>query len=410
MAHLTRPKGDPIKIAEGPASVNDIYSVIKNMGEPQPGQFFYELEPAEVINVFLDSTDLTDANQLLTNPKTGKQTVDWSKYGHIEARLVYSKENVDDVKIIAPMDSNIKEYPRPGEYVIVANYFGEFYYTTKLNMFNSVNLNANPGMSRLTDPLVMENYRIKQFKGNSKIRQIKSYEGDITFNGRFGQSIRFGSNVTELYDGNGDLLPDSGKPQSPNIKIRAGQGVSSKIPNRPILENINIDGSSLYLTTNEAVPLKHHASKVKDLTPKFFDGKQIVLNSDRIVFNSKGTDIFAYSNKDINLVSKNRIVLEAHENVYLGSAPRQGETTGWIYKNPQIQPILKGDETMNLVGEILQKIIQFATDIAPTKGAGGVMVPVALDMIAGAANGLVGSLTELKTRLDEPKSEIVKTI
>ena len=77
---------------------------------------------------------------------------------------------------------------------------------------------------------------------------------------------------------NGDLLPDSGKPQSPNIKIRAGQGVSSKIPNRPILENINIDGSSLYLTTNEAVPLKHHASKVKDLTPKFFDGKQIVLN------------------------------------------------------------------------------------------------------------------------------------
>ena len=65
---------------------------------------------------------------------------------------------------------------------------------------------------------------------------------------------------------------------------------------------------------------------------------------------------------------------------------------------------------MNLIGEILQNIIDFASEIAPTKGAGGVLAPVALDMIAGASMGLIGSLTELKGRLDEPKSEVVKTI
>ncbi len=403
MAHLTPFKD--IKLPEGPASVSDIYAVINDLGEPKPGQLFYELEPAEVLAVYLDKKDLVKAG--LTD---NDGNPDWSYYGYISARLVHSKESEEDVRLFQPMNSNTKEYPYPHEYVVIANYLNDAYYSKPLNLLNSVNVNSFPGLS--TAEYAERNISLdtKQFRGNVSIKEVQAYEGDITFNGRFGQSIRFGSNVTELYDRNEDLLPDSGKPQSPNIKIRAGQGIFSDVLNRPVLEDINLDGTSLYLTTDEVVPLRHYASKVKDLDPKKFDGKQVVLNSDRIVFNTKKTDIFAYSSKDINLVSKNRIVLEAHKNVYLGSAPRQGETTGWIYRNPQIQPVLKGDQTMNLIGEILQNIIDFASEIAPTKGAGGVLAPVALDMIAGASMGLIGSLTELKGRLDEPKSEVVKTI
>ena len=283
-------------------------------------------------------------------------------------------------------------------------------------MFNSVNLNAHPGISRLTDPIIGENYRVKEFIGNLKIREIMAREGDITFNGRFGQSIRFGSNITELNDSDGNLLPDTGKPQSPNIKIRAGQGMVSRVANAPILENINADGSSLYLTTNEVVGLTQYPSRVTDLDPKKFDGKQVVLNSDRIVFNSRGADIFAYSSRDINLVSKNRIVLEGHKNVYLGDAPKQGETTGWTAprkgpssQNPNIQPALKGDETMDIIELLIDYLNEFAITIRSAHGSVVDFVVPISDIIDGAS-GLSGKLTELKKRLNDPKSDTVKVI
>lgn len=410
MSHLVPPfkKESSTVLGEGFARTTDLDSFIKGYGDPGPGQFFYELEPAEVIKVYLDAEDLISSKQTIDDSRDGELKPDWSKYGYIEARLVYSKTNIEDIRVFAPMDTNIKEYPYPGEYVIIANYLGEQYYTTKLNMFNSVNLNSFPGLSRSTDPITVENYNTREFVGNSSIRQIQSYEGDITFNGRFGQSIRFGSNITILEDKDENLLPDSGEPQSPNIKIRAGQGVFSRISNRPIIEDINLDDSSVYLTTNEVVPLRHYASKITDLDPKKFDGKQITLNSDRVVFNSKGTDIFAYSSRDINLVSKNRIVLEGHKNVYLGDAPKQGETTGWESDNSNIQPVLRGDQTMLLVESLLDALIDFAKTIGGAKGTVvDFIVPIS-DIIEGAS-GLKGALLLLKDRLDEPKSDIVKT-
>jgi|TARA_B100002003_G_scaffold246351_1_gene275808 hypothetical protein len=390
-------------LGEGPARTTNIDAVIKGYGEPGPGQFFYELEPAEVISVYLDGNHEDF-------PKLPDGKPNWNHYGNIEARLVYSNEGDDDTNIFSPLDTNIKEYPRPGEYVIIATYFENSYYTQKVNLFNSINLNSFPGLSKLDSPTLPEKYKynIKEFKGNLSIREIQSYEGDITFNGRFGQSIRFGSNITQLEDKDGNLLPDSGEPQSPNIKIRAGQGIFSRIQGRPIIEDINLDDSSVYLTTNEVVPLRHYASKITDLDPKKFDGKQITLNSDRVVFNSKGTDIFAYSSRDINLVSKNRIVLEGHKNVYLGDAPKQGETTGWGSDNSNIQPVLRGDQTMILFNDLLKVLIDFAKTIGGAKGTVvDFIVPIS-DIIEGAS-GLKGALLELQTRLDEPKSDIVKT-
>ena len=163
------------------------------------------------------------------------------------------------------------------------------------------------------------------------------------------------------------------------------------------------------MTTDQVVPLfQSSVSRVPDLQPKELDGKQIILNSDRIVFNSKGTDTFVYSNRDLNLVSNNRIVLEGHKNVYLGTAPKQGETTGWVSDNSNIQPVLRGDQTMNLVDSLLDALIDFAKTIGGAKGTVvDFIVPIS-DIIEGAS-GLKGALTELKTRLDEPKSDIVKT-
>ena len=171
------------------------------------------------------------------------------------------------------------------------------------------------------------------------------------------------------------------------------------------------------MTTDQLVPLTHEKSQVTDLNPKFktdSSGKQIVLTSDRLVFNSR-KNTFLYSDNDINLVSKNRIVLEGHRNVYLGDAPKQGEDTGWrppkkgpSSKNPNIQPVLKGDQTMDLIEKLINYLIEFSITMQSAKGS-VVDFVVPVSGIKEGCMGLEGSLTELKTRLNDPKSNIVKT-
>ena len=97
-------------LGEGYATTTDLDSFIKGYGDPGPGQFFYELEPAEVIKVYLDAEDLINSKQIIDNSEDGEVKPDWSKYGYIEARLVYSKTNIEDIRVFAPMDTNIKEY------------------------------------------------------------------------------------------------------------------------------------------------------------------------------------------------------------------------------------------------------------------------------------------------------------
>jgi hypothetical protein len=404
MAYKINRDDEHIVLPDGPASVRDIQKYFKQRG----GSEFYELEAAEVIEVWLDEEDLpliTDTD----NP-------DWSKYGWISARMSVSNSGIDDVISIRPLNTNIKEYPYPGEYVIVVNYFGDAYYTQKLNMYNSVNLNSLPGLSKISNPWSGEAYKENLVKiGDSKIRQIDVEEGDIAFNGRFGQSIRFGSNIKNIIKDDKTIDVNTGKEKSPNVIIRAGQSdpISWNLdgfPGRPVKEDINKDGSSLWMTTDQLVPLIHEKSQVTNLDPKFradSSGKQVVLTSDRLVFNSR-KNIFLYSDNDINLVSKNRIVLEGHKNVYLGDAPKQGETIGWESDNSNIQPVLKGDQTMNIIELLINYLIEFSITMQSAKGS-VVDFIVPISGIKEGCMGLEGSLRTLKTRLDEPKSNIVKT-
>lgn len=385
MAYKIYRDDEHIVLPDGPATVRDIKRYVKESPE------FYELEPAEVLEVFLDKEDLLD----------DENVADWSKYGYIRARLSISNSGKDDTVIIAPLDSNIKEYPHPGEYVIVAKYFGDLYYTQKLNMHNSVNLNSFPGLSKVYDMFTGETYKDNlPVIGNTDIRQVKAEEGDIIFNGRFGQSIRFGSNVKELIDENGDLVPDTGIPQSPNVLIRAGQGEVPVEKAKPVTENINLDGSSLWMTTNQKVSLNFSNNK----TPGFYSnslrnnltGNQIVLNSDKIIFNARNNEISLTSSHFISLSANDNIGLEVPNdigNVQLGDAKAN-------------QPVLGGDLTMELFEKLIDYLIEFANGI---KGAQGSVVDFVIPIsdILPSSMGLAASLKELKTRMDEPKSKTV---
>jgi hypothetical protein len=218
-------------------------------------------------------------------------------------------------------------------------------------------------------------------------------EGDIIFNGRFGNSIRLGSNQSS-----GD-----GYEISPNILFRAGQlldstkkivGDISSVYAKPVEEDINADGSSLYLTTNESVDLTPAAeSKV---APQEFSGRQIILNSDRIIFNSKNVnDIHAFSSRNINLSAAQRINFESPI-INLGDRFAS-------------EPVLKGDATISLLTDILDALSIMAKGLGGAKynNAGTVQD---LAMVNIPARKLNRKIKEIKSSLNKIKSTQVFTM
>ena len=381
MSYKINKADEHIVMPDGPITAREMKRYMKQQNTPE----FYELEAAEVIKVLLDDEDLPFI------PETGER--DYTKYGCIHARMAVSNTGKQDIKIIAPLDPNIKDYPYPGEYVIVADYLGDTYYTQKINMRNNVHSNIVPGLSKIYNPfdgeVIKSNLPEVQ---NPKIRQLKAEEGDITFNGRFGNSIRLGSNVKEILTDDG-IEENTGKENSPNVIIRAGQGVEEQLLNKPVKEDVNKDSSSLWMTTDQVIPFERSSEKAHGKTvPNQYDGKQIIINSDRIVFNSKVNSIHAFSKSEISMGADIRMNLESP---IVNLADRMAT-----------QPALGGDNTMDLIDKLLSALITFANGIAPSM-ASVISFKVPIDNIIGPSMTLVSELQTLKTRMDEPKSRTV---
>ena len=219
------------------------------------------------------------------------------------------------------------------------------YYDKIVNTSNSVNNNAltdisltkefkNSGQYNPPSNLNLGN----TFKQNI-IYPLKHKEGDIIYQGRSGNSIRMGS--------------ENGEGIYPNFKIRNGQRVdiNNTNPISIIEEDINKDKSSIWITSNEAINLSIASKKMDSLVkpPINFDGEQIILNSDRIILNSKINEILAYSNKDILLsaneefgVNSKRTTIKS-DNIYLGA-------------NTATEPIVLGHQLLILLYKILTQL------------------------------------------------------
>ena len=331
MAYKVNRKDEYVAIPDGVPSYKKLYNFNKKM---QKTPEFYELEPAEVVQVLLKDEDLPG----------GPDNPDYSYFGAIKARPVVSGRDLpgddDSLKAIRPLEPNIKDYPIPGEYVIVVKYFGDptwelknineyfsgMYYTQKLNLFNSVNSNSFPGISEKWSPFTEDfsDFEVGEFKKQDKVRQVKAKKGDIIFHGRQGQSINFSSgNWAEI---------------TPNIKIKAGQLMDAEKFGtdvsyldefqKPVEEDINADGSSIWMTTDEEVDLNtglsnatdhRNMSKVHEDKGAQDGGKQVIINSDRIIFNSKQNEIFGYAANGIGWSTKWSFTVDADRRVNLNS-------------------------------------------------------------------------------------------
>jgi hypothetical protein len=93
------------------------------------------------------------------------------------------------------------------------------------------------------------------FQENPNVKSLKPFEGDTIIQARFGQSVRFGSTVSEQrsentwsnYGPNGDPITIMVNKQGPR-PTTSGIGKFN-----PIIEDINADGSSIYMTSTQQI-------------------------------------------------------------------------------------------------------------------------------------------------------------
>jgi len=309
----------------GLATATTVRKMIKGMTPSATENEFYEMEMGEVISVVLKEPELPDLKD-----GSGK---DWSKFGSAIVRMVNSEKDLplNNIGSVRPLFANSHSYPVRGEYVVVVRFNEQNFYINVLNLFDNVNNNISPGFSGVRpEDIVEEDFIYEHFEPDPEIRNLWPHQGDSILQGRWGNSIRLGSHI--IPDSHGD---DTEKPDSPNILIRAGQlldadnfnksGVVQNLkesPKKPVKEDINADGSSVWITTDQSIKLDIKGSNASNhvfMTTKQSDdqpkngGKQIVLNSDRITFNTKQGKILGFSHDGIGFSTQKSFTVDADE-------------------------------------------------------------------------------------------------
>ena len=254
-----------------------------------------------------------------------------------------------------------------------------YYYFQPLNMWNTLNQNAFP--DPLTDYNKESDSQItntsyqqaqagatvnqdapeseinlgKTFKEKDNIKHLQPYEGDIIYEGRWGQSIRFGSTVL-----NQNPWSSTGEEGSPILIIRNGQAFSETATWIPTIEEINNDLGSIYFGSNQQLPLNaasinyssYQTSSTTPISPDKYTSNQIIITSGRLVFNSSQDHILLSSNTSINLNAINSI------NIDTDSAIIQSKKL-YLGDKDADEPLLLGNQTVDLLDTLLESLKSF---------------------------------------------------
>jgi hypothetical protein len=368
-----------------------------------------------------------------THPRF-KELGEWNGLGTIEYTLVDQPVPINQSYPTAkPYDPSVRNFPLINEIVLISSFpntdIGEFasskiaYYVNIVGIWNHPHHNAFPQNSNILPPSQQKDYiqteagsvrRVTDqsteiflgvtFIERGNIHPLLPFEGDRIIEGRWGNSIRFGSTVKNTPN----TWSSTGENGDPITIIRNGQGNQTDEGWIPTIEDINNDNTSIYFTSTQKIPLE--ASSINDYfsytnnppaRPNEYSGKQIILNSGRLVFNTTEDHLLLSSIKSINLNAVESInfdttgptVLQSGE-VYLGS------------KNAT-EPVLLGQSTVNLLQTLLQELATL-TNILSLQVGVPPGVPLAPTNTQAALTNI--TITNLLTQLNGLMSNSVKTV
>ena len=358
-----------------------------------------------------------------------------------------SEDPLELGKIAYPLFPNNKNHPLKNEIVYIIGLpdtrvtmkgnlsATKDYYFQPINLWNTVHHNAipNPTSENTTPPSENQTYAEalvgnpnrmsaedtdidlgRTFEENMDIRNLQPFEGDIIYEGRFGQSIRFGS-TTSGSTNTPNPWSDAGETGSPLIILRNGQFKEfGKDPWVPIVENVNKDKASIYLASSQRIPIGARSQYDSytgawgetPTTPGSYAGSQIVLNSGRLVFNSKSNHILLSanrtisfnSNKGFNFDTDANFVVKVGTTINLGARKDQGGD----------EPVILGNKFLKDFETLIDKLIEFTTVMKEPIGQpfGGPPIP----SIPPRSIALQAAAKTMKDKIKRYKSEVTFTI
>lgn len=265
---------------------------------------------------------------------------EWGAIGCIQFSVLYSNKqsnNESYANLIAkPLFSNIKQYPLIGEIVQIIpgpsdglnerKSKQDYYYYPPFNTWNSTHHNAFPDLREYSQFILDNKVNYNQVaEGNTQgvgsnvnteyplgktfkekeVRDLLPFEGDFILEGRWGQSIRFGSTVKQKSSLNFWSNTDSkenGDPVTIISNYRSKKSSDPKEPYIPTVEDINNDGSMICLSHNQQIEIKE-----LQLYPLASFGVKIKTTQDNIItlqpiFKSNyKTSPKDQDNKDLNI-------------------------------------------------------------------------------------------------------------
>ena len=334
-----------------------------------------------------------------------------------------------------PLFSNIKTYPLVNEVVFLltapsGDYSSntgniKYYYLSTLNIWNNVHVNPTPNPFQNLKP-DSQNKSIADveagssnksgeqntnefkpgnyFEEKSNIYPLYPFEGDIIYEGRWGQSIRFGSTFPNL-----NTWSTVGQAGDPILIVRNGQNPELSGPAQSTTEeDINRDLSSIYFTSTQKIPIEVSSqndylsyANNKPVEPKEYSGAQVILNSGRLLFNSTQDHIMLSSQKSINL--------NAIEGIYtdtIGDTVFQSNRV-YLGGTKESQPVVLGNELVSLLTDVLDDLSTLTKSIQNQIGvpAGTPLAPTNL-----VAQTIALKVPGYKQRLKNSLSQTTKTV
>ena len=321
-----------------------------------------------------------------TDPEAFNSNGGWSSIGGIffeNVKYPNPSQEINNGRFAKPLFPNIKNFPLKNEvvYVIQLSSTGietntndkSYYYFQPINIWNSTHHNAIPdGINNSTlPPSQKRDYQQTEagsvrrvtdsgtdidlgstFKEKLTIKPLQPFEGDIIYEGRWGQSIRFGSTVNNSkIDNTWSKVGENGNPLT---ILRNGQHINNEDPWIPQVEDINKDLSSIYLTSTQEIPItpsstKYNSYESPPILPNKFTGEQVIINSGRLLFNSKNDSILMSSKDTINLNSINSINIDSPKTIIQSTEILLGN------KNAT-EPMILGDKFLEDLNKLLIEI------------------------------------------------------
>ena len=343
--------------------------------------------------------------------------------------------------IASPLIPYLKNYPVVNELVLLFfvpdnnvnlnSNTKKYFYINPISIWNHPHLNAFPNLNQTAkiQPSQQKSYQaIEQgqtrktsneeikyeynsplvggtFIERSNIHPLLAFSGDIITEGRWGNSIRLGSTAKTdsiLY---GNNWSNTGEDGNPITIIRNGQpNDASEDGYLPIIENINKDLSSIYLTSNQSIPLSSSITNNPTISNNIpesvgsYQGSQVLINSDRLVFNTKADSIILNSQSTISLTSVNTTGIYSQEGDVVLQSAKNNIRLGDASAN---QSVMLGDTFLDDLTDLLKKLQTLGQTLSTEPK---------IYISGGPASSLKTQDSKMLNNIKNYKSKIVKSI